>query len=429
MSSLFRKNALEKLSSPDRFEERLTLISPRRWLALAALAGVLAAAALWGAFGRLPTHVRGAGMLLERGGFRNVASLADGVVGRLLVREGDAVEEGDVLGLVDLPLQELELKYYRDKLDLLRAEMDEIGGAAEANRAEREDFHARLRAGNDESLDKLAQILDQLAGLSDTYRAFGERGIVARIEALRMLQNTLNASIDVTRQRQETMRADIEKADFDLAFKRQFWQMRNRLMDAEFELQSKLDQFLNRTRILSPARGAIVNVQKSEGDPVAVGEVVFLLQPSHDGRLYAAAFVPAARSKNVREGQPVLVAPSHVEPQRAGYVRGTVLKVGRYPATFQQLVNVFKNRDLTEMLKGDEVAVEVEVALLPDPADPARVRWTGRPPPGVEIGAGMICQVAIEVERRSPLSYVLPWIRETLLGETAPGLGGGARAP
>jgi HlyD family secretion protein len=363
MSNLFRKKALDTLAAPDRLDERLTLISPRRWLALATLAGTLALAALWGTTGRISTKVHGAGMLLEESGFRNVASLANGVIGRLNVREGDPVEKGDVLGLVALPLQEVELQYYRDKLTLLRSEMDEMNQAAEANRSERAAFF-------------------------------------------------------------ENMRIDIEKADYDLNFKREFWRQQSRLVDAEFELQSKMDQYLNRTQITSPARGTIVNVQKSVGDPIASGEVVFLLQPSLDDHLYAAAFIPAAQSKNVRPGQTVYVAPSHIEPQRAGYVVGTVRQVGRYPATFQQLVNVFKNRDLADMLKGDEVAVTIEVDLVPDPGNPTGVRWTGRPPAGTDIGAGMICSVAVVVEQRSPISFVLPWIREKLLGEARRDLAG-----
>lgn len=297
MSNLFRKQALDKLTAPDRLDERLTLIPPRRWLALAALAFTLAVAALWGTFGRISTQVRGAGMLLEESGFRNIASLAGGVMARLNVQEGDRVEKGDILARLDL-----------------------------------------------------------------------------------------------------------------------------------FEQASGMDPDLHRAQLTSPVRGTIVNIQKSEGDPVAPGDVVFLLQPSCDDRLVAAAFIPAAQSKNVRPGQPVYVAPSHIEPQRAGYVRGTVRQVGRYPATFQQLVNIFKNRDLAGRLKGDDVVVTIEVDLVPDPGHPTGVRWTGRPPARAEIGAGMICSVAVVVEQRAPVSYVLPWIRATLLGE-APHGPAGTRAP
>ena len=417
MSELFRKKALDQLSAPDRLDERVALIAPAWWVALAALFGVLCVAALWGGFGRISTHVKGSGMLLEKSGFQNVVSVSEGVMGYLNVQEGAGVEEGDVLAVVALPLQQMELKFYRDKLDLLRAEWAELQTASEENRAERTSFYENLRAGNVEAIEKLAQILEKLKELSNTYTEFSGRGIVTQVESLRMLQDMLNGSINITRQQQENMRTDIEKADFDLNFKREFWQKQQTLMDAEYELKSKMAQFINRSLILSPTRGTIVNVQKSAGDPVSAGEVVFLLQPSSDGSLHASAFIPAAKSKSVKEGQLVYVSPANVEPQRTGYMLGIVERVGRYPATFEQLMNVFKNRDLTQMLKGDEVAVTLEVSLIPDAENPTGYRWTGQAPEGVWVTAGTLCSVSIVIEQRPPLSYVLPWMRKSLLGD------------
>ena len=417
MSELFRKKALEKLSAPDRLDERVALIAPSWWVTLTALFVGLCVAILWGGFGRISTKVNGSGMLLEKSGFQNVVSLSEGVIDYLNVQEGAWVEEGDVLGVVSLPLQQMELKFYRDKLDLLRVELEELQTASEENRAERTSFYENMRAGNVEAIEKLAQILEKLKQLSDTYTEFSGRGIVTQVESLRMLQDMLNGSINITRQQQENMRTDIEKADFDLNFKREFWEKQQKLMDAEYELKSKMAHFMNSSLILSPTRGTIVNAQKSAGDRVSVGDVVFLLQPSSDGSLYASAFIPAAKSKSVKEGQPVYVSPANVEPQRTGYMLGIVERVGRYPATFEQLMNVFKNRDLTQMLQGDEVAVTLEVRLIPDAQNPTGYRWTGKAPEGVFVSAGTLCTVAVIVEQRPPLSYVLPWMKKNWLGD------------
>lgn len=417
MSELFRKKALDRLSAPDRLDERVALIAPSWWVALAALFTVLAVAAGWGAFGRISTKVDGAGMLLEASGFQNVVTLSDGVMGELNVQEGSRVEKGDVLAKVSLPLQQMELDAFRDKLETLRTEWNELHAAAELHRTNRAAFHESMRTSNAESVEKLTQILEKLKQLSDTYAEFSGRGIVTQVESLRLLQDMLNGALQITQQQQENMRADVEKADFDLDFKRDFWQRQQKLMDAETELKSKMARFMSQTLILSPAQGTIVNVQKSAGDKVSDGEVVFLLQPSSDGALHASAFIPAAKSKSVKEGQPVLVSPANAEPQRTGYMRGVVERVGRYPATFEQLMNVFKNRDLTQMLKGEEAAVTLEVRLIPDAGNPTGYQWTGKAPEGILVSAGTLCHVAVVVEQRSPLSYVLPWIRKTWLGE------------
>lgn len=423
MSELFRKKALDRLSSPDRLDERVALIAPSWWVALAALFGMLGVAALWGAFSRISTKVDGSGMLLEESGFQNVVSLSDGVMGALNVQEGSPVQKGDVLATVSLPLQQMELDSFREKLETLRTEWNELHAAAEQHRTNRAAFHESMRASNAESVEKLAQILEKLKQLSDTYAELSGRGIVTQVESLRLLQDMLNGALQIAQQQQENMRADVEKADFDLDFKRDFWQRQQKLMDAEMELKLKMARLLSQTLILSPAQGTIVNVQKSAGDKVSDGEVVFLLQPASSGTLHASAFIPAAKSKNVQEGQPVLVSPANAEPQRTGYMRGVVERVGRYPATFEQLMNVFKNQDLTQMLKGEEAAVTLEVRLIPDAGNPTGYQWTGKAPEGVRISAGTLCHVAVVVEQRAPLSYVLPWIRKTWLGEVPHGMG------
>lgn len=424
MSNLFRKTARNHWAAPARLDERVALIAPPWWLMLAALFAVLCGAALWGWVGRISTKVNGAGMLLEMSGFRNVASVAEGVMGYLNVRAGAQVEAGEVLGVVALPLQQVELKLCRDKLDLLRAEVNDLHAASEQNNQERTEFYTRLRAGNQEAIATLSQILEQLKAVAETYQVFSSRGLVTQLESLRMLQDMLNASINVTRQQQDNLRAGLEKADHDLNFKREFWQKQQQVMDAEHDLKSKITQFMSRSLIISPARGLIVNVQKTAGDPVAAGETVFLLQPAGDNVLYLSACLPAAKSKRVREGQLAYVSPANVEPQRSGYILGIVQRIEPYPATFETLMNVFKNRDLTQMLMGDEAAVMVDISLIPDAENATGFRWTGQAPAGVQISAGTICQVAVVVEQRSPISYVLPWVREKLLGEAKWEVGG-----
>ena len=165
--------------------------------------------------------------------------------------------------------------------------------------------------------------------------------------------------------------------------------------------------------VASPAGGTIVAILKSVGDPVSAGDALCLLQPSSGDALRVFALLPAARGMNVRPGQPAFVAPANVDPRRTGYLRGSVRRVGRYPATLEQVANVFKNRELAQYLKNDPAAVLAEIALDPSPRNPAEFQWTGKAPDGVPVLAGTLCRVSVVVERRAPLSYVLPWMRET----------------
>ncbi len=61
---IFRKEALERLSTPERLDELVPLVDPRSWLALATFGALMAAALVWSLTGRLSTTVTGRGVLL-----------------------------------------------------------------------------------------------------------------------------------------------------------------------------------------------------------------------------------------------------------------------------------------------------------------------------------------------------------------------------
>ena len=67
---IFRKVALERLSSPEQLDQLVPLTSPIGWTAVIAIAALVAAAIGWSIFGVLPTSVNGSGILVSRGGRR-----------------------------------------------------------------------------------------------------------------------------------------------------------------------------------------------------------------------------------------------------------------------------------------------------------------------------------------------------------------------
>ena len=62
---LFRKVALERLSSPEQLDQLMRITSPVGWVALLALGVLLACGVLWGIWGSIPTKVKGSGILMR----------------------------------------------------------------------------------------------------------------------------------------------------------------------------------------------------------------------------------------------------------------------------------------------------------------------------------------------------------------------------
>lgn len=421
-TKLFRKEALDSSSGRMDDEGPVAPIGGGWWLALVAVVMIVAVGLIWGWFGRIPTRIDGMGMIMEPSGFRNVVSMGTGTLASLNVAERDAVREGDVIAVLALPLQDIELGFLRERLELLEQELEELAELTERSHGDRIALFDRIRAENQKILTELLELESQLVSLSQRYTRTAEQGAISDLERMRMRQEWAQLSLLITRQRQDDLRIGLERGDADHQLRREYWAQLHRRMDAEYELRARMAQYLNESMLLSPVDGTVVNVQKSVGDRVVIGEVMVLLQPdsARAEPLMAKTFVPATQSKGIRPGQTAHVVPTNLEPQRHGYIVGKVSSVGHYPATFEQLVTVFKNHDLTRMLQGEQVAVMVEVELVSNPYNPTGYEWTGRAPDNVFITAGSICAVSFITEQRQPLSYVMPWLREKLLGEGLP---------
>ena len=63
MAQVYRKSALEKLSSPEQIDKALVIISPLSWLAMLAATAVVVVTVLWAWFGTIPVTVTAKGIV------------------------------------------------------------------------------------------------------------------------------------------------------------------------------------------------------------------------------------------------------------------------------------------------------------------------------------------------------------------------------
>jgi multidrug efflux pump subunit AcrA (membrane-fusion protein) len=95
--SIFRKVALDRLSSPEQLDQLLRVTDRRGWLALTAIGMLLATAVLWGILGTASSKISGEGLLMRHGGLRTVVSSYLGEVTDFHVAVGDVIDQGQVV--------------------------------------------------------------------------------------------------------------------------------------------------------------------------------------------------------------------------------------------------------------------------------------------------------------------------------------------
>ncbi|MDQ4126630.1 MAG: HlyD family efflux transporter periplasmic adaptor subunit [Actinomycetota bacterium] len=100
-SPLFRKEAMDQLSSPDELDRLMHVTDRRGWLALVALSAIVVAVVVWGFFGSIPIEVRGGdGALVRPGSAREVVALDSGVITEVFAGVGDSVRVDQAIARV-----------------------------------------------------------------------------------------------------------------------------------------------------------------------------------------------------------------------------------------------------------------------------------------------------------------------------------------
>ena len=120
MAGVFRKTALERLSSPDQLDSMLKITTPMSWVGIGAAVALAAAVSVWAFNGSIPDTVSAPGFLVYSYNTNTLYSTASGSVKDVLVSPGMIVEPGT-------PVLEL----YSSTGDVITIESDQSGMVSE----------------------------------------------------------------------------------------------------------------------------------------------------------------------------------------------------------------------------------------------------------------------------------------------------------
>jgi hypothetical protein len=89
-TSIFRKESLERLSSPEQLDQLMQVVGPRSWLPLTALSVLMILSLIWSIFGRIPVTATSDGLLVRP------TNSSDQLIGIAFFdrREGDRIQPG-----------------------------------------------------------------------------------------------------------------------------------------------------------------------------------------------------------------------------------------------------------------------------------------------------------------------------------------------
>ena len=383
-SSIFRKAALERLSSPEQLDIIMRITGPRRWLALAGAFLILGAAVVWGYAGTIDSKITGEGVIMRAGTVLTVVTSGAGLVTGVSVSLGEQVKAHQVVGTVSEPEILEKIRLEREAIDEARAmrarsqSMRQQGAQLQVEALARDEANAQREI---QEFQEQAKITAEQIKVDEQLLA---KGLITRQQTLQDQQKLVEMNGEV-----ESRRAKIKRIDADRYTARTDPQhfdeeMKTRVAELERSLAGLEQELEMNSSVVSPYAGQVIELKVEPGSVVAAGAPILTIQPEGKS-LGVLVYVSSRQAKSIQTGMPVEISPSTVSREEYGYMRGDVVYVGEFPASTEALMRNFQNEPLVRSIMAGGPVTELRVRIENDPNARSGFAWSSSRGPDVKI--------------------------------------------
>jgi HlyD family secretion protein len=408
---IFRKVALERLSSPEQLDQMVQVTDAKGWLALTGLGALLLAAVGWGIWGSIPTEAQGDGILLRQGGISDLVANASGQVQEVLVSVGDVIEKGQPVAKIQQFALLRQIADDRSKLAALQSQYGEAARVAGQQKGLRARDLAQQRANLEHTIEALGKDLTILHDRLEAQQSLLNDGLITK-ETFLATQQSLNAKRDALAQaRLDLNGLDLKRIEADQQLDQQLETRQTTIRDMELEIKELNAKLGENVNILSPYSGRVLEVLANHGDVVNPGTAILSVEVLSED-LQAVLFVPASTGKTVLKGMTVRLSPSTVKREEYGSMLGKVTWVAEFPSSSRGMTRLLGNEALVTRLMAQGPPIQVNVSLLRDPSTPTGYRWSSSRGPNLKISSGTLASGDVVVKEDRPFRLLIPRIRE-----------------
>lgn len=354
--AIFRKAALDRISSLDQLDQSMTVVRPSSILALVSVAILVIVAVIWGIFGSVPDIVNGTGVLMNVDHITSVKYSNQGTVKNIFINHGDIVKNGQIIARIER----------QDILDQIKVNQKKLDGYLKMRDV--------LKSANKNGSSK-PQMMQMLY----------EQGLITENEYLNSRQTELNIEQQITETRQQIILLN--------------------------------DNYQTATQVTASAAGRVMEVPVRRGDYVQPGSTIAVIESAEaESAVGALVYFSASDGKKIHPGMKIGLVPTTVKQEEYGFIQGLVTDVSEFPVSDNYLVSSLQNMSLASTFHQIVNPIEVRVSIIPDPDTFSGYKWSSSNGPAQKIGSGFICSASVTTDRRRPISLLLPKIKRTLLG-------------
>jgi HlyD family secretion protein len=470
-NKLFRQEALERLSSPERLDQMMQVVNRRAWLPLATIGSLVVVAVIWSVFGRIPLTVNGQGVLIRPHNVVPFQVASEGQILTLNLKSGNRIKTGDVIGIIDQPQLKQQLQQEWSKLnqllaqnketdnlqkqgiELKRQNLEKQRGVLLENLRSVQAFGPILR---EKSLNSLAQrrqsikqSLDQTTALIPTLKkrleirgGLRQQGAINEDTLLQVQQeytdnltkvSDLQAQLkDIDSQESQAQaeyiknlnsikeintqiqNLDVQAAQLTQQDREQSLNKDNQVQETQRRISQLKLELERKSKILSQYNGRVLEVAIVPGQTVAAGTRIASIETEdRSSQLMSVIYLADKDGKQIRPGMSVQITPSMVKRERFGGVVGKVTQVSPFPVTNQDISAIIGNENLANNIaqtlsSSGGATMQIFAQLEQDPKTVSGYKWSSSNGPPLQISPGTTAQVRVQVGQQAPISYVIP---------------------
>lgn len=470
-NKLFRQEALERLSSPERLDQLMQVVSPKAWLPLTTIGFLVVVAGTWSVVGRIPLTVNGQGVLIRPQSVVPFQMPTEGKILTLNVKSGDTIKKDQVLGTIDQGKLKQDLAQEKAKLSELLGQNQETAGLQKQGvilklqnlAQQRITLNDNLRAAQaflpilrEKSLGSLAQkrenILQQMQQTKALVPTLRERlelrrnlkkeGAISQDVVLQSQQDLIQSTSQVAELETQLKDLDRQQAESEAEYIKNLntvKELKNQLQSIDVQVadltqqdvQKSIDktnqvqetkrriaqiesELAGKSKITSNYNGRILELAIVPGQSVSAGARIGSIETEDpDGKLMSVIYLADKDGKQIKPGMTVQVTPSMVKRERYGGIVGKVTNVNPFPVSSPDIAAMIGNENLANNLASNSGGAPMQVfaELQPSSTTFSGFKWSSSDGPQLKVSSGTTTQVKINVGELAPISYVIPIFR------------------
>jgi len=414
-SRLFRKVALDRLSSPEQLDTIVQVVTLKSWIALTPFIALVALGLAWGIFGSIPTKVTGKCMLIQTGGLRDVTAGSAGRITDLKVKVGDTIAIGQPVAILAQPELADRIRSAEDRRAELLRQAAELQGQIARSQGLSRSLLAQQRSALERQIRAAEDRSRVMSERIKTQQSLFDQGLITR-QTLLNSQNELAASQqEVENAKSQAQQAGLRGAEDDKRALQEITVVRNQISETRRSIESMQSSLSATTQVTSSYAGRVVELKAGLGTLVSQGSALLTVESAAAGAndLEAVIYIPATEGKKVERGMDAQIVPSTVKREEHGFMVAKVHFVSDYAATTESMLAVLQNRQIAQELSAGSSPIEVRASLEPAKT-PSGFRWSSESGPPFKVSTGTLGTVEIVVYRQAPITLVIPLLKKSL---------------